>query len=539
MNIKDMLKIKSLEDANLIAGKNGILNEITGVNVLEAIDIENWGRSGEVILTSFFALQNLSDPELDLFFEKLHTIGISAIIIKTDRLVSQIPDKIIELCDEHFIPLLQIGKGVKYESIILEILGPIINENVTLLNKYYEVHSELTRLALKMPSLLEILYEFKKMILHDVSLINPAKGIEISTNPELCDVTIMSTSEVSNEKYMHFRYERKEAVYNGTNPKTVGKQIRVRIPYLGFDDYELIIHELPDPVSSEDFMVIENGVKFLQMELLKKYVVSQNLFQQKNSIISDLLNDRLYEKKDIDEVLESLKISSHEYYQIIIIKLYPRDENKNPDQNLILQILRQIRNRFKLSFKDIAFLEKTDRVVFILNFSSKGNGFTVDSIEKIMNSLVENHLFKEFYYRVSISSTVDKSGIPKANREVLDTQKVLRLFPDSNKILPYEELGIYKLFLESNRLDELENFISPRINKFRLDHPQLFETLSVFLDTNQSYTLTSERMFLHPKTVRYRIDKIKDVLGTEFTNPEEILQIQIAARLFKLIHGGK
>lgn len=539
MNIKDILKIKSLEESKLIAGKSGILNEINGVNVLEAIDIENWGRSGEVILTSFFALQNLNDRELDLFFDKLHTIGISAIIIKTDRLVNQIPNKIIELCDQHLIPLLQIGKGVKYESIILEILGPIINKNVTLLNKYYEVHSELTRLALKMPSMVEILHEFKKMILHDVSLINSAKGIEISTNPELCDVTIMSTSEVLNERYMHFKYERKEVVYNGTNPKTVGKQIRVRIPYLGFDDYELIIHELPDPISSEDFMVIENGVKFLQMELLKKYVVSQNLFQQKNNITSDLLNDRLYEKKDVDEVLESLKISSHKYYQVILVKLYQRDENKNLEQNLILQTLRQIRNRFKLNYNDIAFLEKTDRIVFILNFDTNQNGFTVDSIEKIMNSLVENHLFKEFYYSISISSKVDKSAIPKANHEVLDTQKVLRLFPPSNKILPYEELGIYKLFLESESLGELEKFISPRINKFRLDYPQLFETLSVFLDTNQSYTLTSERLFLHPKTVRYRIDKIKDVLGTEFTNPEEILQIQVASRLFKLINGGK
>ena len=535
MNIKDILKIKSLEDSKLIAGKSGILNEINGVNVLEAIDIENWGRFGEVILTSFYALQNLDNRQLELFFDKLHVIGISAIIIKTDRLVTQIPNKIIELCDKKLIPLIQIGKGIKYESIILEILGPIVNKNVSLLNKYYEVHSELTRLALKMPSILDILYEFKKMIRHDVSLINSTKGIEINTNPALCDVKLIRSSEVSNERYMHFKYERKEVVYNGTNPRTVGSQIRVVIPYLGFGDYELVIHELQVQVSSEDFMVVENGVKFLQMELLKKYVVSQNLFQQKNSIISDLLNDRFYEKKDIDEVLESLKISSHKYYQVIIVKLYQRDENKKPDKNLITQTLRQIRDRFKLSFKDIAFLEKTDRIVFLLNFSINQNGFTMERVEGIMKSLVENHIFKEFYYRVSISSKVDKSGIPKANIEVLDTQKILRLFYNLNKILSYEDLGIYKLFLESNSLSELEKFISPRINKFRLDYPQLFETLSVFLDTNQSYTLTSERLFLHPKTVRYRIDKIKDFLGTEFTDPEEILQIQIASRLSKLI----
>ncbi|MDU2064280.1 MAG: PucR family transcriptional regulator [Sporomusaceae bacterium] len=539
MNIKDILRVKSLCGAQLIAGKNGISNEINGVNILEATDIANWGRAGEVILTSFFALQNLNDSELDVFFEKLHNIGISAIIMKIDRLVPQIPNKIIELCDKHLIPLIQIGKNVKYDTIILEILGPIVNKNLNLLNKYYEVHSELTSLALKMPSMDKILCEFKKMILRDVSLIDSTKGTEISTNPKLCNVTVIGTSEVSTEKYVHFKYERKEVVYNNLEPKLVGKQIRVRIPYLGYDDYELVIHELLDQISSEDFMIIENGVKFLQMELLKNYVISQNLFQQKNNILSDLLNDRLYEEKAIDEVLESLNIHKHPYYQVILIKLYQQDETKNINKPLMAQTLRKIRLKFKASFKDIVFLEKQDRVVFILNFSSSHSGLTAAVIEKIMDSFVENNLFKEFHYYASISSRVEKSKIPKANREVVDTQKVLRLFHNSNKILPYEELGIYKLFLDSNNLGDLKKFISPRIANFRSESPLLFETLKTFLDTNQSYNLTAEKLFLHPKTVRYRIDKIKNVLGIDFANPEELLQIQIASRLFKLIDGRK
>jgi len=539
LNIKDILKMQSLYGTKLIAGKNGIFNEIHGVNVLEATDIANWGRSGEVILTSYFALQNLSDSELDVFFEKLHHIGISAVIIKIDRLVTQIPNKIIELCDNYLIPLIQISKDVKYESIILEILGPIINRNMNLLNKYYEVHSELTSLAMKMPSMDEILCEFKKMILRDVSLINSTKGTEISTNPELCDVTVIDTSEVSTEKYVHFKYERKSVVYNGTHSKITGKQIRVRIPDLVYDDYELVIHELPDQISSEDFMVIENGVKFLQMELLKNYVISQNLFQQKNNIISDLLNNRLYAEKDIDEVLESLNINRHKYYQVILIKLYQRDEKRNMAKNLMPKALRQIRIKFKSSFKDIIFMEKLDIVVFIFNFNDNQNSFNADSIGKIMNSLIKNDLFKEFHYYVSISSKVEKLGIPKANREVLDTQKVLMLFYNSNKILPYEELGIYKLFLDSNSLGDLKKFISPRIAKFRQEYPLLFETLKTFVDTNQNYNLTSEKLFLHPKTVRYRIDKIKNMLDIDFANPEELLQIQIASRLFKLIDGGK
>lgn len=537
MKIKDIVKMQTLSSAKLIAGKCGIINEITGVNVLEAIDIANWGRHGEVILTSFFALHNLSDSELEVFFEKLHTIGISAVIIKIDRLVANIPAKIIELCDQHAIPLIQINKDIKYESIILEILGPIINTNINLLNKYYEIHSELTKLALKMPSIDEILHEFKKMISRDVSLINTTKVIEIATNQALSNATILATSDVLTEKYVHFKYERNDVLYNGANPPITGQQIRVQIPHLGYDDYELVIHELPEQVSSEDFMVIENGVKFLQMELLKKYVVSQNLFQQKNNIISDLLNDRLFEEKDINEVLDSLTINKYPHYQLMLIKLYPRDDKKNANKDHLPQALRQIRLTIKDSFKDIVFLERLDVIVFIHNFNDNNAGIAPHTIEKKMNALAQNHVLKDFHYNVSISSKVEKRNIPQANREILDTEKILRLFHNQNNILLYEDLGIYKLFLDSNNLSDLKKFISPRLANFKFQYPLLFETLHTFLDTNQNYILTSEKLFLHPKTVRYRIDKTKSILNVNFSNPEELLQIQIAGRLFKLIDG--
>lgn len=534
MNIKEMMKIPSLKDSTLLAGQGGMNNLINSVNVLEALDIENWGRAGEVILTSFFALNDLNSKELNSFFQKMKEIGISAIIIKIDRLVTKIPDKIIELCNELSIPLIKINKTVKYESIILDILGPIINKNAYLLDKYYTVHSELTNLAMTVPSIEGILFEFKKMINKDITIINVDKNTEVSTNPLLSDVTILGNKKIISQNYTYFKYERKEVIYNNTNPKITGSQIRVPIPYLGFNDYELIIHELDKEINSEDFMVLENAVKFLQMELLKKYSISQNIFQQKNNIIGDLINDRIYDKKDIDEVLESFDLHKYNNYQIVLIKLYQKDKNAILNKHLMSPILMQIRNRFKLAFKSMAFLERSDRVVFIFNFNENNNDSTIKSIEKIMESISDNNIFKDYYYKISISNIVRRYDLPKANKEALDTQKVLNLFHHSNKIFNYEDLGIYKIFLETDNLINVERFISPKITEFKKKYPQLFETLEVFLNSNQSYLSTAEKLFLHPKTVRYRIDKIKDLLNLDFNDQEEILQIQVSSRLFKL-----
>lgn len=56
MTVQEILGLKSMYKASLIAGKNGTYKEITSVNILEATDIANWGRAGEVLLSSFFCI---------------------------------------------------------------------------------------------------------------------------------------------------------------------------------------------------------------------------------------------------------------------------------------------------------------------------------------------------------------------------------------------------------------------------------------------------------------------------------------------------
>ena len=68
MTIKQVLKNNNVfSNAVIIAGRSGIDHEISSVMVLEATDIENWGRSGELLLTSFYALQALDAESSRVF----------------------------------------------------------------------------------------------------------------------------------------------------------------------------------------------------------------------------------------------------------------------------------------------------------------------------------------------------------------------------------------------------------------------------------------------------------------------------------------
>lgn len=136
MNVRDALLLPSFAQAKVIAGAKGLDKELSSAMVLEAADIENWGKRGQLIITSFYALQDLSEVEVAQFFHAMSIIGIAALAFKPERLLHAAPENIIALCEDFSIPLIELMPDVKYESIMLDVLGHILDSNLTLLNRF-------------------------------------------------------------------------------------------------------------------------------------------------------------------------------------------------------------------------------------------------------------------------------------------------------------------------------------------------------------------------------------------------------------------
>lgn len=536
MDIQQALTMPSLRSAKIIAGWNGLSNSVSGIMVLEAADIETWGRADEIILTSYFAMKDLSEKETEQFFRKLSEIGISAIILKIERLLAEIPQSVIAYCNRYRIPLIQIPKEIKYEAVILDILGPIVDANLSLLNRYYEVHNELTKLALMEPSTQQMLHKLKSMICRNLTLVNATKQTKTGTSSKCDHFHIQSSTLLHATKYMNYQYYTNEVWYAHTGPEKRFSQIGVRVPNPGKDVYDLIIHLQGRKLGSEDFMVIENAVSFLQMELLRKHSVEQNLFHRSNSLINDLLNGRIYEQSKNDEVLDLMHLNRAPCYRILIIQLIPNQSNTLHNFDWAAEMIYAIRTRLKKKWTNVAYMEKEDRITFIHNYNYAQESFTPQSIREVLDDIKKTPGFLPFHFQAAISNTARKNEIPKINKEALDVQKILFLFHKHDTILSYDDLGIYKIFLSANQLENLEQFIPAELLQFKKNHPDLMDTLQCFLDANQNLAETAKKLYLHPKTIRYRVDKIRELLHFDFKDAEKVLQMQIFSRILKLIN---
>ena len=297
MIVQDMLILPAFDSSHVIAGKNGLENDVTSAMVLEATDIENWGKRGQLIISSFYALEHLSEREIARFFTKMGLIGIAAIAFKPERLVAEAPQQIIDLCNDFDIPLIELRPSVKYEAILLGVMGHILDSNLTLLNRFYEVHRHLMALALKQPSIPYILSTLKNALHVDVTYYDTERDRRLSTGKSCDSFTAFSLRRRDPSQYQTHAYFSAQ-LYFADQPTAQSENpvaehaLAVRIPSSDAIDYYLIIHNDGKDLTPFDTMTVENIVSLLQMEILKQNAIKQKVFFQNNNTVHDLLLGR-------------------------------------------------------------------------------------------------------------------------------------------------------------------------------------------------------------------------------------------------------
>jgi hypothetical protein len=100
------------------------------------------------------------------------------------------------------------------------------------------------------------------------------------------------------------------------------------------------------------------------------------------------------------------------------------------------------------------------------------------------------------------------------------------------------ELGFLGVLLSDS--PDVEGFISatigPVVDYDRQRSTELGRTLEAYFETGGSPTHSAERLHVHPNTVTRRLERIGELLGPDWQQPERALDVQLALRLSRLRH---
>ncbi|MGH9001298.1 MAG: PucR family transcriptional regulator [Acidimicrobiia bacterium] len=142
---------------------------------------------------------------------------------------------------------------------------------------------------------------------------------------------------------------------------------------------------------------------------------------------------------------------------------------------------------------------------------------------------------------VAVGSTCDSvDAIPRSYEEAGLVLNLLRNESASGGLLTFDELGVSQLLFRIDKIPELRAFVARWLGPLLeydsgRSNAELVRTLAAFLGCGCSYDQTAAELFVHKSTTRYRLRRIREVTGYDLNDPEIVLNLQIATRVWRLL----
>lgn len=103
----------------------------------------------------------------------------------------------------------------------------------------------------------------------------------------------------------------------------------------------------------------------------------------------------------------------------------------------------------------------------------------------------------------------------------------------------FEDIGIYSLLLSIEDNEVLRNYyrdlFAPLLDYDRSNGTSLMHTLAAYIDHDTRLAATAKALFIHENTLKYRLNKIKTLLGMEIGQLEEQCRISIGLKIGRML----
>ena len=129
------------------------------------------------------------------------------------------------------------------------------------------------------------------------------------------------------------------------------------------------------------------------------------------------------------------------------------------------------------------------------------------------------------------------AGIAGALREVTAVMDSLARFKRWGQVIAVPELGLTGLLAavtDERLVDYSRRHLGPLIEHDSTRRGSLVPTLRAYLESGEQQR-AAQRLKVHPNTLRYRLDRIREISGVDIDDPETRLNLAVALRVQALL----
>jgi purine catabolism regulator len=544
-----------LAGAKLVAGAEGLDQPIEWVRLMETPEI--LPRAGDLMFTTGFPIKD--DPEAQIrLVSRIADSGGVGLVVRPMPYLRKLPPEMLTEADRLHVPLFTIPAGVQLIDLMAPLLERIINAEHWRLKRSIEIHRRFTELVLDGKGVNEICRTL-------ADLLESAVSVE--------DASFHLLAHAGGSADPH----RKETILRQGTPQRVlfdpqiqrtlreveAKRGPVKVPafpHLGMSRERLIapilaggqvlgyISVLDHPPHNEElaFMAIEQAALVLALSVAKERELSEVEGRVRGEYLEDLLHGTYGDEAAAQRRARHLGYPLHGSHIVMLVDIddfrgfnRARQISEDAIQALKREFLRRVTGVVRISYARALVQGRSDQVVALLPLGTEAGDYQVRAHAlglQIQQAIAE---WKPgFTISVGFSGPTEApTGVAGALREVTSVMESLARFKRWSQVVAVPELGLTGLLAavtDERLVDYSRRHLGPLIEHDTSRKGNLVATLRAYLETGEQQQ-AAQKLRVHPNTLRYRLDRIREISGVDLEDPETRLNLAVALRVQALL----
>ena len=544
--VRKLLESEQFPKMKLLCGEKGLDLEVKGIRIIEIEDMERYLTGGEILITSFQVYLSCSDREVEQHFEDLVKSDISGFIVKKRKEYDPTGRRLSLLekhCKKYEIPLVEISEDSYYWGIIRYVIMQVFDKDTARLKYFKITHDNFNTFILNnngsCNTASDIIKFLSIMIENPVVLYYGNLNCMVSTNSD--NSKLILSDEIQPYKpniITKFQYMKQM--------KGSCVQYVVKFAILNEMEIYITITEENRELTELDYMAIENAIINLQYGFLSEFAQDEVKKKYQRDIVHNILNG-LLSSKEMTEAAAQLGMKESDTYRVVDFHTIKKNVQRKYTKEQLHEV-GVIVSELMYLLPDALIYRNMDQIVMIQQVDSNQTELEYQKeMEEVEDVIQRSILYrkKDTDFQIGIGKSVEgyqrlKESYHEASRAIKYIDIIRLVTGDKNKsVVHYSNLGFFQIFGEIDDVTELERYIPETLKKLYLyddEHKgELITTLQMYLRNNQSIKKTADEMFVHYRTISYRLEKIKQISGINFDNANEVLAVSNGLIIYKML----
>lgn len=521
LTVEQAMSVYPLSEGKLIAGLKGKHRIVKSVNVMDAPDIWDWIKEGEMLFTTAYLIKDHPEDGKQLL-NKLNQRGSSGLGIKLGRFWDELPQSLVEEADALGFPLIQLPYEFTFSDMMNGLFKAEMQRSMNALQGVLEKQKQLMRFALQSEHIRQLFDSVTEVIGYPLAVVGP-RGKMVYNATGVMDEQLLKGWPWSNRH----QWIKGRAWQAFRVPLLKGEECSGFVYFFSGEALfttieEGLFHQAAELLAYQmNFSYQDPLERMLQRDLgaLVKRHLNSGLSAEELADYADKLDFRLF-REPYQCVLTDATGASGEEARAEALHLLKEEYVSHPAIHELGGIHVVMDEGLLSVFPADARAEKLP-----------------DYLGACFNSLKPRG---DFVPKAAVSSRQEgEERLASCFAEVKETLRLAVKLGVADPVVESKTLEFAYLFEQVSKermTGYCERVLAGLLSKDPEYSQDMLRTLEVYLDNDGQLSETAKKLFVHRNTASYRIEKISEALEVDLKKTDDLLRLKLVF-LFRRMMG--